>query len=202
MLHSACDVQSSYPKWELQFSPRQLRFMLDCIDRTAGINGAIVEIGCATGMTTTFLSWYLRDSQITKKYVCIDTFSGFTKADLAHEQRRGNKYNYRHTFGNNSRALFKEALATRGIHPEIIQADICKLAVKRYPSGLRSVSSMSISTGRSWLLWRRSIRASRPAASLLSTIAGGTCTTRSREHCRHDGKVRCMRTGISSLSGT
>lgn len=116
------------------FSPRQLRFLLDCIDRTASVGGAVLEVGCAYGVTTTFLYEYLRDSDIRKDYICIDTFSGFTEADISYERdKRGKKYNYEGGFRNNVE-WFKESLARRAIKDvRIIQADISEVDATALP---------------------------------------------------------------------
>ena len=114
-----------YPRYNLMYSSRQLRFLLDCIDETAEVDGAVVEVGCAYGMTTTFLYEYLRDSGIRKDYFCIDTFSGFTSADIAYEREiRKKRFFYEAYFGNKVE-WFKENLLRRGINDiKIIQADI------------------------------------------------------------------------------
>ena len=41
-----------YPNYQFGYFPRQLCFLVDCIDKTASVDGAIVEIGCAHGLTT------------------------------------------------------------------------------------------------------------------------------------------------------
>jgi predicted O-methyltransferase YrrM len=124
-----------YPRYQFQYFPRQLCFLADCIDETASTDGAIVEIGCAHGLTTTFLYEYMVDSGIDKEYYCIDTFSGFTTENIAVEtQNRGKKHKYDGEFKNNNSKWFAESLAKRHISKvKILEADICKLDNNRLP---------------------------------------------------------------------
>jgi SAM-dependent methyltransferase len=67
------------------FSPPQLCFLCHCIEDTKHIEGAISEVGCATGNTTIFLKKYMDARKITKDYYAIDTFSGFVSEDIDFE---------------------------------------------------------------------------------------------------------------------
>lgn len=75
-------------KYSFLFEPPQLAFIGNCIYETKDIEGSIIEIGCAEGMTTVFLKKYMNFYDIHKEYVCIDTFSGFTKADINYEAQK------------------------------------------------------------------------------------------------------------------
>jgi O-methyltransferase len=124
-----------YPRYQFQYFPRQLCFLADCIDKTASIDGAIVEIGCAHGLTTTFLYEYMVDSNISKEYYCIDTFSGFTTESIAFEtKQRGKNHTYDGEFKNNSSTWFKESLSRRHINDiKIIEGDICTIDTNLLP---------------------------------------------------------------------
>ena len=125
-----------YPQYQFLYSPRQLCFLVECINRTSNVDGAIVEIGCLHGLTTTFLYEYMIDSGISKKYMCIDTFCGFTQGDILFEQNvRGKKHPYKvKLFTNNKIEWFKDSLRRRNITDiEIIEGDICALDAARLP---------------------------------------------------------------------
>jgi predicted O-methyltransferase YrrM len=124
-----------YPRYEFQYFPRQLCFLADCIAKTANVDGAILEIGCAHGLTTTFLYEYMVDSNIDKEYYCVDTFSGFTPENIAVEHReRGKSHDYDNEFKNNNVEWFKEALNRRHISKiKVVEADICTLNADRLP---------------------------------------------------------------------
>ncbi len=125
-----------YPNYNFQMTPRQLVFLASCIDRIKDIEGSIVEIGCAHGLTTTFLYEYMRASAFKKHYVCIDTFSGFTESDVKVEvDSRGKEgSHYDHPFTDNRREWFLEALAKRDITDlEVMQADVTQLSADKLP---------------------------------------------------------------------
>ena len=124
-----------YPKYQFQYFPRQLMFLANCLEQCAEAEGAIVEIGCAYGTTTTFLYEFMVDSGIRKDYYCIDTFSGFTEENIAVEtQSRGKKHSYEGEFSDNNPEWFKETLARRHITDiHVVQADICTLPDSELP---------------------------------------------------------------------
>src|SRR5688500_14716285 len=96
-----------YPRYQFQYFSRQLCYLANCIERTSKVEGAIVEIGCAHGLTTTFLYEYMVDSEETKEYYCIDTFSGFTPDDISVEKKvRGKDHDYGKEFKNNNAEWF------------------------------------------------------------------------------------------------
>jgi O-methyltransferase len=47
--------------------------------------GTAIEVGCNQGWTTCFLVEALIERGVKREYVCIDTFSGFTREDLEFE---------------------------------------------------------------------------------------------------------------------
>lgn len=79
-----------YYRYAYNFTPEQLTFFVQCINETRDVHGDIFELGCATGHTTCFLNRHLQTAGIAKDYYCIDTFGGFTTADVAFEiEKRG-----------------------------------------------------------------------------------------------------------------
>ena len=125
-----------YPKYNFQMFPRQLCFLAKSLEATKDVEGGIVEIGCAHGLTTTFLYEYMLESGFKKDYMCIDTFAGFTKSDIDIEQNsRGNQHTWiTRMFKDNSPEWFKESLSQRSITDvEVIQSDISALDTARLP---------------------------------------------------------------------
>jgi len=76
----------SAPRYAYGLDPSQLAFLVNAISDRATTSGCIVEIGVARGMTTRFLAEHLIRQGIRKEYHAIDTFSSFTKDDLAYEK--------------------------------------------------------------------------------------------------------------------
>jgi predicted O-methyltransferase YrrM len=125
-----------YPRYEFQMSPRQLCFLADCLDKIKDVEGSIVEIGCAHGLTTTFLYEYMVHSGFKKEYVCVDTFAGFTKEDIAIEenQRGKRKVPYAKLFKDNNSDWFKESLKRRDITDvRVVEADISHFSEAKLP---------------------------------------------------------------------
>lgn len=75
-------VAARYPYF---FTPAQLAYLCDCLDKTLDLPGCIVEVGCARGFTTIFLNRHLQARGVKKKYYALDTFGGFTSRDVKHE---------------------------------------------------------------------------------------------------------------------
>ncbi len=75
----------SAPRYAYNLEPIQLAFLVNAISERATTGGCIVEIGVARGMTTRFLAEHLIRLGVSKEYHAIDTFSSFTKEDLAYE---------------------------------------------------------------------------------------------------------------------
>lgn len=115
-------VFSVYP---YQHKPYQLQYLLECITRTKGVPGAIIEIGCAHGATTAFLKKHLDDLGCSKRYVAVDTFSGFVADDVDHEIRmRGKTPLLRTAFRQNKIDWVEHSLELAHVHGvELRQAD-------------------------------------------------------------------------------
>ncbi len=58
-----------YYRYDFSFSPNQLCFLVSCLNRTACVEGRVVEIGCAYGHTTVFLEKHLTTTDDIREYV-------------------------------------------------------------------------------------------------------------------------------------
>jgi O-methyltransferase len=74
-----------FPRFSYNFTAPQLCFLCQCIEDTKHVEGAIAEIGCATGSTTVFLNKFMDAQNIQKTYYALDTFCGFVADDIALE---------------------------------------------------------------------------------------------------------------------
>lgn len=91
-------------RFDYMFRPRELCLLVSTLTRTHGLQGPILEIGCAAGHTTVFLNKHLDDLGDSRAYVCIDTFAGFTAQDIAVERDRGKDPSlYAHLFRGTGR---------------------------------------------------------------------------------------------------
>lgn len=96
-------------------TPVQLAFLCRCLDDTRDVPGCVVEAGCYRGQTTLYLNRHMTAEGIDKPYIAIDTFSGFRRADLDAEVRRGKQPDYyRGRFGVNDQRWFDAAMRRGG----------------------------------------------------------------------------------------
>lgn len=115
------------PVYPLLIDPLAAAEMVVAIDRTRELGGSIVEIGVARGMTTVFLNEHMKRTGDTRRYLCIDTFSGFTHEDVAFEvAKRGKDGRHYGAFAYNDAAVFRRNLSAYN-NVEVIQRDVCKV---------------------------------------------------------------------------
>lgn len=118
-----------YDRMPFMFTPAQLQFLSRQVDETECVEGGLLEIGCAYGATTVYLRRHMEDRGITKPYTCVDTFSGFTPADIAAEQTRGKAHTYG-DFAWNSKRRFERTLRRNSTDQvRVEQADISQFDV-------------------------------------------------------------------------
>lgn len=115
-------------RYSYMFTPAQLWFLCQGIEDTAFVAGDIVEIGCANGNTTVFLNKHMDCLGLSKTYICIDTFQGFTQSDVAMEvECRGKcKKHYKDSFSVNKKKWFDATMKMNAIsRVRSIESDIC-----------------------------------------------------------------------------
>jgi O-methyltransferase len=113
-------------RYEYMFRPSDLAILISCLTDTHGLRGPILELGCAAGHTTVFLNKHLDDLDDRRRYVCIDTFEGFTDEDIALEEDRGkDPAQYRHIFRSYRKDWFERTMRNNGItRVQAIKADV------------------------------------------------------------------------------
>lgn len=116
-------------------SAGKLYLYLDAIYRTRALDGAVVEIGCNVCGTSALGHQMLRKLGSARRYLCIDTFSGFVEGQHADDVERGNPGNRRLAFANNDMDLARKVLEMHGADAvELLQADVCTLPAERLPA--------------------------------------------------------------------
>lgn len=75
------------PTYRYNIEPIQLAYLIMEIERLKNVQGNIVEIGVARGLTTRFLAQHIKNQKLDQslKLYAVDTFESFTQADLAFE---------------------------------------------------------------------------------------------------------------------
>jgi O-methyltransferase len=105
-----------FHRYQYMFNPAQLCFLCGCVERTATIDGAIVEIGCALGHTTVFLNKHVDALKVEKQYFAIDTFGGFTPEDVRVElDERGKSGESLDAFAVNSKRWFDYTMSLNDV---------------------------------------------------------------------------------------
>lgn len=121
------------PSYSSYFSVPQLCFLCQCIEKTRGVPGSIVEVGCEKGRTTLFLNKYMTAQRIEKDYFAIDTFSGFITGDIKYESSISKKnqnsylemFKMHRAFQLNRKKWFDETMRINDIkRVRSIQADV------------------------------------------------------------------------------
>jgi O-methyltransferase len=116
------------------FRPREMALLVDCLTETHKLSGPIFEIGCAAGHTTVVLNKHLDDLEDSRSYFCVDTFSGFTEADVAVEAERGHEPSkYAFLFRAYRKEWFDQTMRNNHItRVTSIQADVSELDFSPY----------------------------------------------------------------------
>lgn len=115
-----------FPRFDYNLNAPQLCFLCRCLERTRAVPGAVVEVGCAAGVTTLFLNKYMDGLGIEKDYFAIDTFSGFVREDIEYEVRkRGKSPDLFTGFQVNKKKWFDGTMKMNGItRVRSIEADV------------------------------------------------------------------------------
>lgn len=121
-----------YPPIGLQ--PERLQLWLRTLIETSSVEGDIVEVGCSLGGTAAFSRRMLRNLGVAKRYVCVDTFSGFVPEQFDDDLGRGNRETNRWLFADNSSALVRAILDQHGATDVVlVQADIVTIPDSQLP---------------------------------------------------------------------
>jgi hypothetical protein len=109
------------------FTPPQLGFLGRELEKAPP--GTALEIGCANGDTTVWLNLWMEAAGTERRYVAIDTFTGFPRRDIAVEAERGrDPRRYAKSFRGPTRKRFEHAMAVNGIERvEVVAADSTSL---------------------------------------------------------------------------
>lgn len=115
--------------------PDRLYGWLDALWQTRDVPGAIIEVGCNVGGTAA-VSWrFLERTGTSRRYVAIDTFSGFVPDQFDEDLARGNRPENRHMFADNSMGLVRSVLRRHGAEGvELVRGDIVSLDPDTLPA--------------------------------------------------------------------
>lgn len=112
--------RSMYNVYPYMYSPAELIFLSGCLSSIDSVPGSVVEAGCAYGATTVWLTKYMEDHAIERKYYALDTFCGFPRDHVDYERSERNKSVevkriMQSTFGDNKQAWFDKQMSLHDV---------------------------------------------------------------------------------------
>lgn len=97
--------------YNYMFSPHQLAYLCNVLDRVGQVEGCFVEVGCAYGSTTAYLNMHLKHQGRTVDYIALDTFQGFVSNHADYEVSvRGKSSSLHHFFSINKKKWVQAGL--------------------------------------------------------------------------------------------
>lgn len=123
LTRAALYSRQPFPRWPYMFTPAQLEIMGRLL-LSVKAHGAVVEIGCNQGWTSVYFLETLKNANIERPFIGIDTFEGFLPDDLQAESSRGHSNgSYRGYFMTCKRRWYEHSLRKHGYRVGAFQAD-------------------------------------------------------------------------------
>jgi O-methyltransferase len=114
--------------------PERLYLYLHTLIQSQTIPGDVVEVGCNLAGTSIIAGKMLQRLGSKKRYVCYDTFGGFTDSDFHRDTKSGTPRRDRYMFSANSMRLVERILR---IHKaefiELVQGDVARVPDEVFP---------------------------------------------------------------------
>ena len=118
-----------------ELPPERLYLLLDALLQTRALPGAVVEVGCFQCGTSAWAYRMIGALELTRPYVCVDTFDGFVASQFSSDVAVGTAPSRREGFRGNSPAFVRRLLDHWGVGEiELVPADIVALAETRLPA--------------------------------------------------------------------
>jgi O-methyltransferase len=119
---------------DCRIEPERYAIFLRALAQRREIPGAIVEVGCFRGHTAAEAFRSLKNWGAERRYVCIDTFSGFVPEQFAEDKEFGTNPNFHAQFSFNSRRSVERMFRRLGYDEiEVIEGDIVEMPDSRLP---------------------------------------------------------------------
>ena len=115
--------------------PERLYLYLHQLILRQQVEGDVVEVGCNLAGTAVIASRMLSRLGVRKRYICYDTFGGFTTEQFAPDHAAGTPRRDRHAFSANSKHLVEKILRQHSAQQvELVQGDITQLPDGSFPA--------------------------------------------------------------------
>jgi O-methyltransferase len=129
---------------EQAIDPERYAIFLRALAHRRDEPGAIVEVGCFRGNTAAEAFRSLKRWGAERRYVCIDTFSGFVPEQFAEDKELGTEPAFRSQFSFNTRSSVERMFRRLGYDEiEVVQGDIVELSESSLPEEI-SVCLMDV----------------------------------------------------------
>ncbi len=126
-----------WPHPVIGLQPERLYWYMDALWQRRDLSGAVVEIGCHRGGTAATAFSMLKRTGHLKRYVCIDTFSGFVTSQFDRDQEHGTPSASRRFFTDNSEGIVRRLLNHYGCEEiELIPGDIASIDEALLPEAI------------------------------------------------------------------
>jgi len=122
---------------QTELGPDRLYAYLDALWQRRDTPGDVLEVGCFRGGTTRIAYRFLQLTQSAKRYVAVDTFTGFVDRQFEHDRRHGTASRFKTGFSVNSSDMVRQSLESDGCGGvELIEGDITTLPDSTLPPKL------------------------------------------------------------------
>jgi O-methyltransferase len=108
--------------------PERLYVYLDALWKRRDVPGVVLEVGCWLGGTSAIAARMIRQAGFPRRYIAVDTFSGFVESQLDNDLRHGTPAGHSRYFRKNSVATVRQLLNAWGAaEVELVQGDIATM---------------------------------------------------------------------------
>jgi O-methyltransferase len=123
-----------HPRTTLE--PERLYAFLDAIWTQRDVEGCVVEVGCYLGGTAALASRMMKNLGVPKRYVAIDTFTGFVPDHFDRDVAQGVSEERRDDFRANEQTVRRLLRYWGAANVEVVKADVATLDERNLPDSI------------------------------------------------------------------
>ena len=116
--------------------PERLYAYLDAVWTQREVEGAVVEVGCFLGGTAALASRMMKNLGISKRYVAIDTFTGFVPDHFERDAAEGVSEKRRDDFRADEQTVRRLLRSWGAPEVEVLKADVATLDEENLPESI------------------------------------------------------------------
>ena len=123
-----------HPRTTLE--PERLYAFLDAVWAQRDVEGSVVEVGCYLGGTAALATRMMKNLGISKRYVAIDTFTGFVPDQFERDVVQGVSEERRDDFRADEQTVRRLLRFWDAPEVEVVKADVATLDEKKLPDSI------------------------------------------------------------------